>query len=191
MAKLVELDYDAIDWNERFIYDENSPSGLIWKQQKHRTGKQAGNLNHTKTSTSWRVTIGKSSYYVHRIIAKMFNLGELSGNEVDHIDRNPLNNIVDNLRVVSNEVNMRNFSKRADNTSGITGVYLHTKSTGLGGWVANWYQLVGDSTKMKSKEFSISKYGYDGAFNKAVAFRADKIEELNLQGAGYTENHGK
>lgn len=191
MSRVVELDYDAIDWHARFTYDESSPSGLIWKQQKYRTGKQAGNLHRTKTNVSWRVTIGKSSYYIHRIIAKMFNLGELSGNEVDHIDRNPLNNKIANLRIVSNEVNMRNFSKRVDNTSGVTGVYLHSKYSNPVGWVANWYQMIDDGTKMRSKEFSISKYGYDGAFNKAVTFRANKITELNAQGAGYTENHGK
>ncbi len=63
----------------------------------------------------------RSSYpreYLHRIITKA-----KQGMVVDHIDRNPLNNRVDNLRVVTIQENLRN-QIRANNKTGYTGVAI-------------------------------------------------------------------
>ena len=45
------------------------------------------------------------------------------GTEVDHINRNPLDNRKANLRVVSHQENMVNRRKHKNNTTGISGVY--------------------------------------------------------------------
>jgi hypothetical protein len=42
-----------------------------------------------------------------------------------------------------------------------------------------------------NKKFSVKKLGLLPAFKAAVECRRKMIEELNGQGAGYTENHGK
>ena len=47
--------------------------------------------------------------------------------EVDHIDRNGLNNQRDNLRLCSRSENMRNQKLRTDNTSGYKGVSWNEK----------------------------------------------------------------
>jgi hypothetical protein len=46
-------------------------------------------------------------YYVHRLVAAAF-IGDVEGRQVDHKDRDPLHNSVDNLRIVSASENMRN-----------------------------------------------------------------------------------
>lgn len=48
--------------------------------------------------------------------------------DVDHIDRNSLNNRVYNLRCVTRSINLKNKSKQSNNTSGYIGVSFNKKS---------------------------------------------------------------
>ena len=65
---------------------------------------------------------GKKIYLHKEIAARMFGEEELDGMEVDHIDRNPLNNSRRNLRLVTHQQNCWNRSKGINNTSGVPGV---------------------------------------------------------------------
>jgi hypothetical protein len=74
-----------------------------------------------------RVKCNKKMRLVHHIIYEM-EIGPIpDGMQVDHIDRNRLNNYPSNFRLVTNAINCRNQSKRITNTSGVTGVYWHTR----------------------------------------------------------------
>ena len=50
-------------------------------------------------------------------------LNAQEGQEIDHINRNPLDNKRDNLRIISRSGNCVNRGKCSNNTSGRTGVY--------------------------------------------------------------------
>ena len=50
------------------------------------------------------------------------------GKCIDHIDGNPLNNKVENLRESNRKQNSQNSKLRSDNKSGHKGVYWHKKS---------------------------------------------------------------
>ena len=65
-------------------------------------------------------TIGGKRQYLHHIIAKRMGL-DLS-NEVDHIDRNPLNNRQSNLREATRSQNNMNKGIQSNNTPGYPGV---------------------------------------------------------------------
>lgn len=78
----------------------------------------------------------------------------------------------------------RNRRKRTDNKTGVTGVLLEENKR----YRATWEDISG---KTKSKSFSILKYGKEEAFRLACEARENAIKELNEQGAGYSENHGK
>lgn len=85
---------------------------------------------------------------------------------------------------------VRNISKKSNNTSGVTGVQrasIKVKGVTYEYWAATWSTLDG---KNKRKWFSISKYGNDEAKELAVHHRKIMIDELNRQGAGYTDRHG-
>lgn len=87
------------------------------------------------------------------------------GMEVDHKDRNGLNNTRANLRVCTKEENQHNASIRKDNTSGFKGIYWMKSSSA---WAV-----------------SIQAYGkriYCGIYkskNEAILVRDKKIRELH------------
>lgn len=68
-----------------------------------------------------RIGIGNSLYYGHRL-AWALHHGEYPEGEIDHINRNRLDNRIMNLREVSHAQNMQNKGERIDNTSGVIGV---------------------------------------------------------------------
>ena len=69
--------------------------------------------------TSWRVQGKTSDTYMHRLIMGL-EWGDM--NQVDHINRNRLDNRRANLRLCTETENHRNTGKRSHNTSGYLGV---------------------------------------------------------------------
>ena len=70
----------------------------------------------------WRL---RSGYVVHRngVLLHRLIANARPDQVVDHIDGNPLNNMVANLRVCTHAENMRNRKAHANNKLGIKGVY--------------------------------------------------------------------
>jgi hypothetical protein len=94
---------------------------------------------------------------------------------VDHYDRDRYNNCEFNLRKVTRSENNLNHPKRITNTSGRTGVRY---SKGVGVRSDRWEAQVVINGKKKTKTFSIKLYGYDKAYEMAVAYR-EKWEDEN------------
>jgi hypothetical protein len=183
------LNFDAY-----LYYDEGSPSCLRWGVNiycgkglttlKVAAGTAAGTL---RSDGYYTVKVAGVVYQAHRVVWELFNASP-GENDVDHLDGNPSNNRLGNLRCVTHRVNKRNSKQHSSNTSGTTGVQLCANSAGCQYWRASWYSLSG---KRKSKNFAIKRRGEREAFRLACECRDRMIEELNLRGAGYTETHGK
>lgn len=153
---------------ELLRYDPES--GLVfWKENigKARNGDIAGWINkHGHV----QVRINRKSLYVHRL-AWFFTFGELPI-EIDHIDHNPLNNRIENLRSVVHRDNMMNQRMSVLNTSGVVGV----------GWR-------NDNKKWRAEIEANGVREYLGCFNCFDdAVTARKQAELKL---GFHKNHGK
>lgn len=86
--------------------------------------------------------------------------------DIDHINRNGLDNRRSNLRLVSRSDNNKNSKLRSDSTTGVKGVYKHTKNN-------SWYARIVVEGKWK----------YLGSFStKDEAILARKMAELNTDG---------
>lgn len=181
--------YDSIDWNSLVYYDESSPTCLRWKVvrmagSKGRALTSIGGVAGTRTGKRSVLCLEGVNYYAQIIVYTLCNGRVPEGYVVDHLDGDCLNNAIWNLEVKDYPTNHRNMKKSNRNTSGVTGVGLMTRGR-YKYWVAYWKDV-----KLMSKCFSVSTHGNEEAFRLACEYRAKMIEELNAQGAGYTERHG-
>lgn len=158
--------------HREFMYDKEAGELLCRKGGPHRTpGKVAGYLiSNDYTSYRWVTLVGVAQP-IHRIIWLM-HYGVLPKGEVDHIDRNGLNNKIDNLRDVTPTVNRQNKRKYCNNGSGYTGV---NRRAATGKWTA--YIRINRN---------LVHLGTFIAFEEAVAAR-QKAEIAY----GFHTNHGK
>jgi len=103
---------------------------LYWKidRKKVKTGQKAG---RQKSNGYCEVRFNGKLHGTHRLIFMMFH-GYMPG-IVDHIDGNPSNNLIENLREATHKENIRNSKIPKDNTSGFKGV---TKNKGDTKWTA-------------------------------------------------------
>ena len=105
--------------NTDFEYREGN---LYWKVKRSRM--KIGDLAGAIDDKGYRVVSWNSkTYKVHRLIFIMFN-GYLP-KFIDHIDGNPANNRIENLRPATMRENLCNTRMRINNTSGVKGVSWH------------------------------------------------------------------
>ncbi len=106
----------------------------------------------------------------HRVVWK-WHFGT-EPDEIDHIDGNPSNNRIENLRAATRSENLRNMKLRKTNKSGVQGVYFHTRDRR---WIS--------SICHEGRQIELGTYK---CFCKAVKLRKS-AEKLY----GYHPNHGR
>ncbi|QIG75061.1 HNH endonuclease protein [Rhizobium phage RHph_I3_18] len=90
----------------------NHPKAPSW------VGKRAG----SRRPDGYRQILILGRLYLEHRIAWLFVTGEFPPQEIDHIDQNPSNNALSNLRPASRELNEVNKGLQKNNTSGYRGV---------------------------------------------------------------------
>lgn len=114
--------------------------------------------------------IFNKGYLAHRVCFAMYH-GYWPTGEIDHVDGNPSNNLIENLREVTSSENSMNMKRHSHNTSGVNGVYFE-------GFTNRWVASAEKGGKRVKKRFP-TKEG-------AIKHR----DELSLE-LGFHENHGR
>jgi len=111
--------------HQLFEYD---PSGVLrWKVKPCKSKKQVGDIaGNLMPNGYWHVGINRRQYYLHRLMWSFFY--DEWPKVVDHIDGNPLNNRIENLRNVCQARNAWNAKGHKDSKLGIKGVYTNPKN---------------------------------------------------------------
>lgn len=118
--------YNTTDWNIYFIYDAEFGvlRNKITRSSNAKKGDVAGSYaaKDSRYVLGWLVDGKQTLLQGARIIWVMHHGPIPEGMEIDHIDRDPSNNHLDNLRLVSRIQNMTNSGMHKTNKSGICGV---------------------------------------------------------------------
>lgn len=108
---MVEL--TAKHLREVLSYDQNTGQFT-----RRKTGAPAG---HRRSDGYILIRVGTPRYYAHRL-AWFYVHGEWPANDLDHINLEPSDNRIANLREATMSQNMHNTARPPHNTSGFKGV---------------------------------------------------------------------
>jgi hypothetical protein len=98
-------------------------SEASWARWNSRySGMVAGSDGEDGNGRPYRkITVFRKTYSAHRVAWAIMN-GDWPKDQIDHIDRNPMNNAWRNLRPASSYENMNNRGLQKNNLSGVSGV---------------------------------------------------------------------
>lgn len=139
----------------------------VWRGNRSPKGKY--NSRSANEKRYERIQIDDRRMSAHRAVW-IWHYGTIPPDkQVDHIDRNRMNNRIENLRLVTAQQNRRNTSKYRTNTSGATGVdFMPGKQL----WRAR---------------LSTTHLGWYKTFEEALAVRNYAVR----QEVEYTRTHGQ
>lgn len=176
-------------FKEYLEYDTSSITCLRWKKSigKAVKGDEAGKFQYRSRGgkSSIRVGLFGKLYQAHRIIYEIL-IGEIPENMViDHLDGDPFNNKIDNLKLKTKQNNARNLKLNKMNVSGYAGISKRYSNKGKNLNYSASY--IDENGKRHFKNFSFLKYGEQLALELAMKWRDENIQRLKKLGFEYTD----
>lgn len=160
------LERTTMDSNE-YVVNGNVTEIILYDKSYNESGRALIDTKFIDIAKEYKWCIS-NNYVAHSCNGKTTKLHRLVTNApdglvVDHINHNPLDNRLSNLRVCTQSENMCNTVNRSDNTSGYKGVYWD-KSRGL--WMA--------SIQVKNKSKHLGRFP---DINDAIEARRKAVEK--------------
>lgn len=164
--------YEVTQQRVKELFDYQPDTGLLVRKSNFKGIRKPGNVVGSTNGRGYlRVNVDGQSMYIHRVIW-LWAHGELPKGEMDHINHNPSDNRIKNLRVCeTNHINKRNRPLLKSNTSGVNGVNWHKT---FNKWMAK--------IKVDGKAIFL---GYFKDLDDAAFARAEADRRY-----GFHENHG-
>ena len=101
-------------------YDKSS--GIFkWKESRGGYAKKGMVAGGVDSKGYVQIKINRKLYLAHRLVW-LVEFGQFPKMHIDHVDRNPKNNAIQNLRLCTRFENQQNVGVRKTNTSGHVGV---------------------------------------------------------------------
>ena len=151
-------------------YNPETGELISIKQRQGSRTKIGDSLGCLNNDGYLQLYVGNKNHYIHRLIW-LLHRGSWPKNNIDHKDQNPSNNRLNNLRDVTQLVNIKNTAKLCNNTSGITGVSWDKQT-------AKWRAMI----KINAKTIYLGLF-----YDKNLAIKARKEAEIKY---GFSPIHG-
>lgn len=111
----------------RSVLDYDKNSGLFTWRVTRSVRAPAGSIAGAVCRGYVQIQIDRRIYRAHRL-AWLVTYGVWPKGSIDHIDGNPGNNRITNLRDVPQQINTRNIKLSRNNKSGVNGVSWNAKA---------------------------------------------------------------
>lgn len=106
-----------------------------------------------------------ATYKAHRL-AWLMTYEEWPSKDIDHVDGNPSNNRIENLREATKSENLRNQRLHKNSTTGVTGVVFHKKNKRYGAYIKSngkdvylgWFSTLEEAAA--ARQAANEEYGY-------------------------------
>ena len=154
------------------ILEYREDGTFIWRSKISRkctVGKIAG--YNIPPHNYKGIKLFNKQYRLHRLVW-LYNYGVFPTMDIDHIDGNPSNNKICNLRCVSMSQNQKNKAMNRNNTSGIMGVRFDSSRN-------KWFAYIKVNDKLKN----LGRYD--------TVDDAKKARQKAEKEYGFHENHGR
>ena len=121
--------------NLQRLLDYDPLTGVFtWRVTMNNNGARKGYRAGTKRVDGYRVISIRGERYLEHRLAWFYVNGVWPTRGIDHINRNPSNNAISELRLANQHQNLGNKPKHKNNTSGYKGVHWHGQRSK---WVAS------------------------------------------------------
>lgn len=119
---------DLLQW---LLHYDPKTGVFIWKSGTTNGKRKAGDIAGSIAANGYRlIGVAGGQFAAHRLAWVYVYGADPGALEIDHIDGNPRNNAIANLRLATSSEQKRNKGVQSNNRSGLKGAYYHACHNG-------------------------------------------------------------